>query len=213
VSRSAKKARLTASHAAQQERVEQPLFLVHHHPGYLRIQSDAFIAAADDDPVVGAAQSAAEEVGELRAWAPNPRTGSIVIEYEPGTIDPDDLLTRIAKEAGLKGVELASRNKMTREQLVEGFLDTVQDVNKVVGQLTGERADLREIVPIAFAAAGVASFVLNENRGRLPRWDSALYHSYRIFMQWHRHEVRQREKGARHEEISNFSNDESDTSL
>ena len=191
--------------------MEQPLFLVHHHPGYLRVRSDAFVAAADDDSAVTGAQSAAEGVGELRSWVSNPRTGSIVIQYEPGTIDPDDLLTRIAKEAGLKGVELASRNKMTREQLVEAFHETVEDVNKVVGQLTGERADLREIVPMAFAAAGVVSFVLNENRGRLPRWDSALYHSYRIFMQWHRKEVRTREKLGHRGEVNDLSKQESRT--
>jgi hypothetical protein len=89
---------------------------------------------------------------------------------------------------------------MNRQELVSTFLDTVQDVNQVVSKLTGERADLRELVPVALAAISVLSFVLNEDRGRLPQWSSALYRSYRVFMQWHRPEVRTRERIARQEE-------------
>jgi hypothetical protein len=89
---------------------------------------------------------------------------------------------------------------MNRQELVSAFLDTVQGINKVVSQLTGERADLREVVPVALAATSVVSLVLNEDRGLLPFWSSALYHSYRVFMQWHRPEVRTRERTARQEE-------------
>jgi hypothetical protein len=94
----------------------------------------------------------------------------------------------------------AGGSKTSREELVSAFLDTVQDVNQVVSQLTGERADLRELVPTALAAVSVLSFILNEDRGRLPQWSSALYRSYRIFMQWHRPEVRTRERAARQRE-------------
>jgi hypothetical protein len=100
---------------------------------------------------------------------------------------------------------------MNRQELVSAFLDTVQDVNQVVSQLTGERADLRELVPVALAAVSVLSFVLNENRGRLPQWSSALYHSYRVFMQWHRPEVRTRERIARQEEERGDSGNKSGT--
>ena len=78
----------------------EPLRLVHHHPGYLRIRSGAFVQPKDDDPVVAAAQTAAEIVPGFRSWTLNPKTGSVVIEYEPGTLDADDLLKHIAKSAG-----------------------------------------------------------------------------------------------------------------
>jgi hypothetical protein len=89
---------------------------------------------------------------------------------------------------------------MNRQGLVRAVLDTVQDINRAVGQLTDERADLRELVPLGLAATSVVSFVLNDDRGRLPDWNNALYHSYRIFMQWHQREVRTREKVANRDE-------------
>jgi hypothetical protein len=149
---------------------------------------------------VTAAQTAAEAVPGVHSWLLNPKTGSAVIEYDPDTLDTDDLLKHIAKSAGLRGVEILKGRDMNREELVSAFLDTVQDVNQVVSEMTGRRADLRELVPIALAATSVVSFVLNDERSRLPHWGSALYRSYRIFMQWHRREVRSRERLARQEE-------------
>jgi hypothetical protein len=193
----------------ERERVDEPLRLVHHHPGYLRIQAGAFTQPADDGSVAAAAQAAAEAAPGFRSWSHNPKTGSVVVEYDPGALEADDLLKHIAKGAGLRGVENATSTKMNRQELVGAFLDTVQGVNQVVSELTGERADLRELVPAALAATSVVSFVLNESRGRLPRWDGALYHSYRIFMQWHRREARTRERAARQEEVSAGSGDKS----
>ncbi len=144
-----------------------------------------------------AARNAAEAAPGFRAWAPNPKTGSVVVEYDPAAVEADDLLKHIAKRAGLRGVENATSGKLSREEIVHAFLDTVQDVNGVVSQLTGDRADLRELVPVALAATSVVSFVLNDERGRLPEWSGALYHSYRVFMQWHRREIRTRERVAR----------------
>ena len=184
----------------QPKPIDEPLRLVHHHPGYLRIRAGAFVEPEDNSFVVTAAQSAAEAVPGFRSWSHNPKTGSVVVEYKPGALDADDLLKHIAKSAGFQGVENVAGSKMNREELVGAFLDTVQDVNQVVSQLTGERADLRELVPVALAAISVLSFVLNEDRGRLPQWSSALYRSYRVFMHWHRPEVRTRERVARQEE-------------
>jgi hypothetical protein len=184
----------------QPKRIDEPLRLVHHHPGYLRIRAGAFIQPEGDNPVVAAAQTAAEAVPGFRSWALNAKTGSVVVEYDPGTLEADDLLKHIARSAGFRGVESSASSKMNREELVSAFLDTVQDVNQVVSELTGQRADLRELVPVALAAISVVSFVLNEDRGRLPQWSSALYRSYRVFMHWHRPEVRTRERVARQEQ-------------
>jgi hypothetical protein len=176
------------------------LRLVHFHPGYLRIQADAFIHPADDSPVLTGAKAAAEAASGFRSWSLKPKTGSVVIEFDNGAIEADDLLKEIAKGAGLRGIETPASRKMTREELVGGFLKGVQGVNQAVSHLAGDRADLRELVPLTLAAASVAALILNKNRGLLPFWGSSLYHSYRVFMQWHKKEVRVREKAARHEE-------------
>jgi heavy-metal-associated domain-containing protein len=179
---------------------DEPLRLVHHHAGYLRVRTEAFLRPDDASPVVAAARTAAEAVPGFRSWSLNPKTGSVVIEYEPGALEPDDLLKHIAKSAGFRGVEVATPRKMSREEVVSSFLDKVQGVNQTVSQLTGGRADLRELTPAALAVVSVVSFIVNDERGRLPHWMSALYRGYRIFMQWHRPEVRTRERTARQEE-------------
>jgi hypothetical protein len=187
------------------ERIVEPLRLVHHHPGYLRIRAEAFLSEEADGPVLTAARTAAETVPGFRSWSLNPKTGSVVIQYDPGTLEADDLLKHVAQRAGFRGVEISARQKMNRHEVVSAFMDGVQDVNRVVSHLTGDRADLRELGPAALAAISVVSFVLNEDRGRLPQWSSALYHSYRVFMQWHRRESRTRERGERQAEARTAS--------
>jgi hypothetical protein len=173
-------------------RINEPLRLVHHHPGYLRARANAF-ESTEDDAAVAAARAAAETTAGFRSWFHNSKTGSIVVQYEPGAVDPDDLLKHIATAAGLSGVEIDSATEMNRKELVSAFMDTVQDINGVIRDEMGGRADLRELVPVALVVTSVVTFVLHETRGRLPRWDSALYHAYRIFMQWHRPELRERD--------------------
>jgi len=170
----------------------------------MRIKANIFIepVPTDVNSAVTAAQATAEAVPGFRSWSHNPKTGSVVIEYDPGLLEADDLLKHIAKSVGLRDVVMLSKRKMNREELVNTFLDAVQDVNQVVSHLTGERADLREVVPAALAAVSVISFVLNKDRGRLPQWSSALYRSYRVFMQWHRREVRSRERVGRKKDES-----------
>jgi Heavy metal associated domain 2 len=177
-------------------KINEPLRLVHHHPGYLRARAKAF-ESTEGEAVVAAARAAAESTAGFRSWSHNPKTGSIVVQYEPGAVDPDDLIKRIATAAGLSGVEsdsaTNSATEMNREELVSAFMDKVQDINGVIGHAMGGRADLRELAPMALVVTSVVSFVLNDKRGRLPNWNSALYHGYRIFMHWHRREQRARE--------------------
>lgn len=184
------------------------LRLVHHHAGYLRVQADAFVAAAGDGVALAAARAATEAVPGVRSWSHRPDTGSVVITYDPAVVEADDLLKHAAKAAGLGGVENAIRRRMNRQEVVSTFLDAVQGVNGVVRQLAAERADLRELVPVALAVTSVVSFILNEDRGRLPQWSNALYHSYRIFMHWHRPEIRGRERVARQQEAERTRADE-----
>lgn len=191
----------TGSGSASEEplkRTDEPLRLVHHHPGYLRIRADAFLQPEADSPIVASARAAAETSPGFRSWSLNPKTGSVVIQYEPGTLEADDLLQHIATRAGFQGVKISTRSKLNRQELVSAFLDSMQDVNRAVSELTGERADLRELVPAALVAVSAVSFIVNDERGRLPHWFGALYRSYRIFYQWHRREIRTRERVARH---------------
>jgi hypothetical protein len=173
------------------------LRLVHHHPGYLRLQARAFLRPAEEGSILAAAQAACAKLPGVRSWSQNAKTSSVVVQYDPGDIEADDILRHVGASLGLRRIERTGAHKRSREELVATFLDAVQAVNAVVSDMAGGRADLREIVPLALVATSAVSFVLHKNRGRLPTWSSALYHSYRIFMQWHRREVRAREREGR----------------
>jgi hypothetical protein len=188
----------------------ESLRLVHHHPGYVRIRAQAFLHPQAHSPVVTSARRAAEAVTGFRSWSLNPTTGSVVIQYEPGTVEADDLLSRIAKHAGFRGVEISTRTTRSRRELVGAFLDGAQNLNRAVSELTSARADLREVVPLALVAVSVVSFLVNDERGRLPHWFSALYRSYRIFYQWHRREIRGRERAARQAEEAGSADSSND---
>ena len=175
----------------------EPLYLVHHHPGYVRVRAEAFVGASDEDPTLSAARDAAESAPGFRSWSHNAKTGSAVVQYDPERIDVDDLVHDIAKRAALLGVENETDRSTDRRRLVSSFLEGVQELNEVVAHVTDDKADLRELVPIALVVTSVVSFIKNDDRGRLPQWSNALYHAYRIFMHWHRREVRTREREAR----------------
>jgi hypothetical protein len=177
--------------------IDEPLRIMHHHPGYIRAQAKTFVEMSDGDSILAAARTAAESVTGFIKWFHNPNTGSIVIEYTPGVVSPEDILDRVAESAGLRGVVEDFRSSDHRTQLVGELLDTVQDINGIVYEATGRRADLRELIPLALMATSAVSFLLGEDRGVLPKWDSSLYKSYRIFMQFHRQDVRTREKRER----------------
>jgi hypothetical protein len=174
--------------------IQERLRLVHHHAGYLRARANAFIEGTGDNAALAAARAAAESTAGFRRWSHNPKTGSVVVEYEPGAVEPDDLLKHMAASAGLNGIEHNLALGMNREELVRVFMDSVQEVNRVVREATGGAADLRELVPMGLLLTSAVSFVLHDQRGRLPRWDSALYRAYRIFFNWHRRELREREE-------------------
>ncbi len=178
----------------------EPLRLLHHHPGYLRVQATRFIGSEETGTPAALVRAAAESMPGVRRCAHNPRTGSIVLEYQPGAADADEILARVAATGGLNGVQYRDRREMNRKELLSTFLDTIRGVNGVVLQATGGRADLREIVPVALWATSVFSFVLHDPNGRLPRWDSALYHGYRIFLDLHVPELKRREWAAMREE-------------
>ncbi len=185
--------------AAGPERSAEPLRLVHHHAGYVRARAGAFVGARPSEgSAVAATRDAAETTPGFRRWSHDPKTGSILVEYDPAAVDVDGMLRRLASAAGLRGVVNDIREPpRDREQLVNAFLDQIEAVNRLVGRATGGRADLRELVPAALVAISVVSFVIHDDRGRLPPWNSALYHSYRVFMHWHRREVRAHESAAR----------------
>ena len=119
----------------------------------------------------------------------NVRTGSLLVEYDPSVADANALLSRIANAAGL-GQPLSPRDaRHSRRSQANKTIDLAREVNALTYELTGWRADLRLIAPMALAGVGIYSLVRNQPNSRLPRWDTLLWYSYSVFTALHVREI------------------------
>jgi hypothetical protein len=156
-------------------RLAEPLRLVHHHPGRLRVRADALRGEQSERAAdLRAALSGVPGVLRLEHAA---FTGSILIEYAPGQVEPDALLARAAQAAGLDGVS-DEATPHDPQAPARGVAMSARVLDEVVRAVTNDRADLRLLVPAALAGAAVVSFF---KRPVLPRWDNLLWWSYSTF--------------------------------
>lgn len=174
---------------------EEPLRLVHHHPGYLRAQAKIFSDPQKSEAALTQAKTLAEGTPGFRKWSHSAKTGSFVIQYSPGTLDVDQLAEKIASVVGLSGVIMDIHSSSHRKEMINSLLQAVEDLNDIVYLATGKKADLRELIPAGLLLNSIVAFALGKDRGsRMPSWDSSLYRSYRIFMQTHKKELSKRDK-------------------
>jgi hypothetical protein len=160
----------------------EPLALIHHHPGRLRVRAESFRDGDAVDPV----RAALDMEPGITAVSHNPRTGSLLVEYQPGHAHVEAILARIAGAAGLDMPADDDRPRGKEPALVA--IDAARELNDLVHEVTGYRTDLRSIVPVGMAALAAYSFAMHGD-ARLPRWDNLLYWSYNIFSQLHRREI------------------------
>jgi hypothetical protein len=167
----------------------EPLVIVHHHPGRIRVRADSF---RHDGGALDLVREKLEALPGIIRVSHNHSSGSMLVEYEPGHAEPDAILGRIAEAAGLDRAidEREARRRGQGPGLVA--IEVVDELNIITHELTGWRADLRVIVPAALAGVAAYSFVAGKDR--LPRWDNLLWWSYSLFKNHHHHEIERVEK-------------------
>lgn len=181
---------------AEGEAQHEALELVHHHPGRLRVRSEAMRARPQDaDDESNAHLALAERIRDAMEGVPgvtklthNARTGSLLVEYEPGHVEPDAIVARIAEIGGMQSPFARGADETKSVTPAEALVEATRELNAIVYELTGWKADLRSIVPAGIAALGAYSFIVKKE-DRLPRWDNLLYWSYNIFSQLHQREI------------------------
>jgi hypothetical protein len=160
----------------------EALQLVHHHPGRLRVRADRFRV---DEEAVAHVREGVERIRGVTRFEHSVRTGSLLVEYQPGVAEPEQILAFIADAADL---DRYSPKVAVPQEPGLVAIEAVREVNAITYELTGKRFDLRTMVPAGLAT--MAAYAFLEQRGeRLPRWDNLLYWSYQIFVQFHRREV------------------------
>lgn len=168
------------------------LDLAHHHPGRLRVRSDA-LRAREHPPArekldrVRGALAAMDGVRTIRF---NVDSGSVLVEYEPGRIDPNVLIEAVARAAELEAPPPEQETRSSRH-VSRAVIDAARKINAVTDELTGGRADLRDLVPMAMTGLAAYSFVVKNDR--LPRWDNLAYWAFALFQGLHEAEIADRE--------------------
>jgi hypothetical protein len=114
------------------------------------------------------------------------RTGSVLVEYEPGLAEPDAILAHLADAAGVAPCAPDALARTRTPALIA--VGAVQEMNAIASELTGHRADLRSLVPAGLAALSAYAFATSKEP-RLPRWDNLLWWSYSIFTALHENDV------------------------
>ena len=171
-----------------------PLRLVHHHPGRIRARSGVFVGG---DAALLRVRGALRALPGVLEVSHRAFTGSVLVEYDPGLAEPDDLLLAMASAAGLSSIlEEGGANRDPAEsgrEVARGF----SRLNATIGELTGGRTDLTLLVPIALASVSAYSLAFSKE-DRLPRWDNLLWWSYSIFRDFHgRPRASEKPSGAR----------------
>ncbi len=165
------------------EVVKEALELIHHHPGRLRVRAHAFTDGGD---LVAVVRETMLAVRGITRFEHSTRTGSILVEYEPGLAEPDAILHQLATSAGLapSGDHALARARTPAIVAV----GAVQELNAIASDLTGHKADLRTLIPAGLAALSAYSWVTSKEP-RMPRWDNLLWWSYSVFLNHHAREI------------------------
>jgi hypothetical protein len=135
--------------------------------------------------------SALDGIPGITKVAHNGRTGSVLVEYEPGLAEPTVIAERIAAAAELLS-PFDPRAVKPVFKPASALIDGTRELNAIAGELTGKRVDLRSLVPAALAGAAAYSFAFGRGP-RLPRWDNLLWWSYSVFSALHAREIQRTE--------------------
>jgi hypothetical protein len=149
-----------------------------------------------DDQRIYLVRDALRRIPAVTRVTHNRETGSVLVEYTPGTIEPDALLSAIALAAGAPGVvDEAFLKKRSADAAME-IIKTARMANGIARQVSGGH-DAGVLVPAALFAGAIWSFV---RAPVLPRWDNLLYWSWTVFHTLNHHKIHSGEPEVEEEE-------------
>ncbi len=158
--------------------------LVHYHPGRLRLRVDTL--ALDTPGVAERVRQVVQSVPGVETVTWSQDTGSLLIEYQPGQSDPNDIVATIAHGCGMMFVGNADmvQNRSPATPALAAS-DAFAGINHLAARVLGHRADLRTILPLVVVS--ISTYAFSKQKGqRLPRWDNLVYWSINLFLAMNR---------------------------
>lgn len=143
-----------------------------------------------DQITAGSIQSSVEEVKGVRNVFINPSTGSVLVEYDPGVLDFNQLksesrLGRIIHDIDVAADVVSAADSwpggpsVTAQGIIQGFRQFDRSLNRITrGVVDGKTA-----VPLMLLGLSLGRYFLSERRAATP-WYSLLWYSYSMFMHW-----------------------------
>lgn len=163
---------------------QRSLQLVHHHPGRIRLRASAF---RGDGSTAERVRAALSELPAVRTVSLDAFTGSVLVDYEPGIVDPEAVLKAALAAGGFSSIEDRIHPSGDARDPVASVIRIARGLNAAIGEATGSRADLRLLFPVGLFGAGLFSLL---RRPLLPRWDNLLIWSLQLFLSLNADQIR-----------------------
>jgi hypothetical protein len=156
--------------------------VAHQIPGRVRLQIDSM----RHDPVRSAElEQRLIDLPGIDYVRANPKTGSLVVEYDPELSGSLNVLGAIAEAIGLTisendlDIRANVPEYINAEEAAERVRALVREANARVAHAAGGM-DLRIVVPGALFCLGVGVF-LGSRRRRMPAWHDLIWYAFNTF--------------------------------
>jgi hypothetical protein len=155
---------------------DDKLQLVSHFPGRFRVRARKFREQPKLAETV--AQRVSGEPGVLSASA-SALTGSILVIYDPRTVQVDAVVDALLSASGLSSVVADAEECASGTPLAGRILKTFLSADTSVFRAANGQLDLRTMVPGALLCGGVATLLLKSFVQ--PQWFDLVFWSYVTF--------------------------------
>jgi len=134
--------------------------VVHAVPGRLRVKLNREELTEEFSRELRASMTAVQGVQEVRT---TPRTGSVVIHYDPAELDVGGLID-LARTANLLALDALAADPYAAKRVPTSLTArrikrTFHEVDVRLSELSSGRWDLRSVVPVAFGALAVRQII------------------------------------------------------
>jgi hypothetical protein len=165
--------------------VRDRLRLVSHFPGRLRVRAEMFRVMPEvADEVVARLREEPAVTGTETSRV----TGSLLVLYDPGTVQLPRLVQIIVRTGRLGGLEVDSTGDWTkREPPGERVRVAIEQLNQRMREATGGRFDGRVAVPGALLVGGLALLL---RAPIVPNWWDLTFWAYSTFHNMNPHPPR-----------------------
>ena len=138
--------------------------VVSHTPGRMRVR-----VSRKDPAVMARLRSHLEAIDGVSRVETNPATGSLLVHYDRRRFTGDDMLA-IIRDVGAITVDLAGDGGDAvadggRSVIADSIIAAAQDLDARIGAQTGWMVNLRVLLPLALAAAGVRAAIAQGGLG------------------------------------------------